>query len=460
MNSLMGSIRRQAPAGIRSRARRHAAERQETMNRLFLRLACLPFVVATALRCDTGNPVDLDSNGTPPDATPMASIRGSVMVDGSGISGAHVSLTRAGIARTRISAADGAFMFSDLSPGAYSLTAAVAGLTCEPASADVQAGQTATASIACVDLPRGTIAGSVTAGDTPIPGVRVYLAALGRIAITDAEGVFTIGGLPIGTYTINALPHVMTCESVSAQVEADQTVTANIVCQATGRISARIDWLDGFFPVDLAASGPVTRGVRAASGFDFDGLPAGDYVVTGTVTVLAGLAAECRSAAASVQVDQVTNVVIVCRLLRIDRSLIAGEWSFLFPREGEFGEALYEQVGDCAPLMPEHREGSIRFDSIGDGVSIVGLDPDLTIVGGYDAASHRFSGTGSAVRAEGPSIRSELTGTFRAAAYVYEGRTYFSLSLDFDLTREHRDPGGNLVCTETYTVESWTELPR
>src|SRR5687767_9343185 len=111
--------------------------RQETMNRLFLRLACLA-VVAIALRCDTGNPVDPDSNGTPLDETPMASIRVTVMVDGSGISGASVSLTGAGIARTAISATDGAFRFADLPPGTYSVTAAASGLTCEPANADVQ----------------------------------------------------------------------------------------------------------------------------------------------------------------------------------------------------------------------------------------------------------------------------------------------------------------------------------
>jgi hypothetical protein len=34
------------------------------MNRHFLRLACLALVIAMALRCDTGSPVDTDANGT------------------------------------------------------------------------------------------------------------------------------------------------------------------------------------------------------------------------------------------------------------------------------------------------------------------------------------------------------------------------------------------------------------
>ena len=48
------------------------AERRETMNRLFLRLASLALIMATALQCDTGNPVDPDSGGNPPTGTVTA----------------------------------------------------------------------------------------------------------------------------------------------------------------------------------------------------------------------------------------------------------------------------------------------------------------------------------------------------------------------------------------------------
>lgn len=411
-----------------------------------------------ALRCDSGNPVDSDSNGNPPSGTPnetpMASIHGNVMVGGSGLRGAHVSLAGAGIARAAISAWDGAFRFADLPPGTYTLTVVLSGFACESASADVQAGHTATPSIVCVDV-RGTITGTVTAGGTPLPGIAVNLSALSavaRIASTDEAGVFEFAFVPAGDdYIVSASPEGTTCESASAPLKANQTVLVEVVCQPTGQLVVWVGTPEGWgILANVTASGPVHREAAVSwnAGRVFDELPPGEYTLTATTW-----SGTCESVATTVQVARITSVQIVCELdLNVGGDDIAGDWSFYLPREDEFGFPVYVQAGNCPALLPEQGSGSIRFDSSKDTVSIVWLfDPEFMIVGrfqGFDFVEDGFSGTGGAVRADGSSIQSEVTGTF--GFFVVDGSVYFWFS--GSMTREHRDPGGDLVCTETYTV--------
>ena len=318
--------------------RRDAAERQETMNRPFLGLACLALLLAMVQRCDTGTPGDLDSSGAR-----MGTIRGTVMVGGSPLGGAQVSLTGTVVTREATTGTDGAFGFADLPAGLYTVAVSLAGVACESATAEIAAGETVTTSIACAEQ-LGTITGTVRAGGAPIPGIRVNLSALGRTATTDAEGVFTIGSVPTGTHTLEASPNITTCESVSAQVDADQTATADIACQPIGRILGRVEWSGSFifFPVILTASGPVSRQVQVTSEeVRFDDVPAGDYAVAGTVEPASGVAADCQSVNATVQVEQVTSVVIVCELTGSP------------PMASATGKIAFERAGRIMVVDPE-----------------------------------------------------------------------------------------------------------
>lgn len=221
------------------------------MNRLFLRLACLVFIVAIALRCDTGGPVELDSNGnpptgTPPTGTPMASIRGTVMAGSSPISGALIVLNGPGITRAVTTEIDGAFTFADLPAGVYIVTASLDGITCGSRTADMKAGETVTTSISCAAARRylPSITGTVTAGEAPLSGAQVTLtgftylgAPVAALAVmAETAGRFTFAELVQGTYTVSATAPGFTCVSqiVDIDIETGPTVTANISCDEDG----------------------------------------------------------------------------------------------------------------------------------------------------------------------------------------------------------------------------------
>jgi hypothetical protein len=350
-------------------------ERQGRMKRIFLRLACLGFVTAMALRCDTANPMDLDSNGNPPDATGTS----------------------------------------------------------------------------------GTITGTVTAGGAPISGMRIVLSPLGRIATTNEAGVFDLTSVPAGDYTVSAVPQGTNCEPVSISLEVNQTAIVDLLCQPFGRILLTVRTPDGYWiPASVIASGPVRREAQTdVGGVLINDLPPGDYILTATT----GFGA-CPSMAATVQLALTKSVRIVCDLSDLlDGRDLEGSWSVYLPREDDFGfESYWHQAGLCPPVLSVERQGEgIAFDSGSDTISLVGFDPDVTIVGDFQGfvisgreATAGFIGAGGAAGADGASIRSRITGTFGLSVNAPSEVFFWFFGT---LTREHRDPGGDLVCTETYRVE-------
>ncbi|HEY8831291.1 MAG TPA: carboxypeptidase-like regulatory domain-containing protein, partial [Gemmatimonadaceae bacterium] len=75
----------------------------------------------------------------------------------------------------------------------------------------------------------GTITGTVTS-DTgqPVSGVQVFLVGRGIGATTDADGHFTIRGVPPGTYQLRAQRIGFTPRSTQVTVGANQTITADL----------------------------------------------------------------------------------------------------------------------------------------------------------------------------------------------------------------------------------------
>ena len=417
------------------------------MNRRFLRLACLGFVLGLALRCDTGTPLDPGSDGTPPeesppDEAPIPSISGTLIVDGSPMRGVRVSVTGTGIVRTTYSWTAGAFSFAGLPTGTYTVTAAsdVAGFSCESSSALVQAGRTATANISCTDL-RGTITGIVTAGGALLSRTRVGLSLRGRAAFTDEQGTFELPLVPAGDYIVSAFPEGTTCEPTSARLEADQTVFVEVVCRPTGQIWVTVRTHEGLgIPATVTASGALRHEGQTSwnGGFLFAELPPGEYVLTASDWF-----GSCESVTTVVDVARIQTFDIVCD--DFGEEDIQGDWFLYLPQEDDFGDILYGQTGTCPPLPTfwEPRRVSIAYDPGGDTVILTGLDPDLAIIGGFEEP-RTFRGTGSVVRADGSSVRSELFGNFS----YFEGFRFFGF-----LTREHWDTGGSLVCTEGYAVD-------
>jgi TonB-linked SusC/RagA family outer membrane protein len=75
----------------------------------------------------------------------------------------------------------------------------------------------------------GTIAGTITS-DTgqPVSGVQVLIVGRGIGATTDADGRFTIRGVPPGTYQLRAQRIGFTPRSTQVTVGANQTITADL----------------------------------------------------------------------------------------------------------------------------------------------------------------------------------------------------------------------------------------
>jgi hypothetical protein len=162
----------------------------------------------------------------------------------------------------------------------------------------------------------GTITGTVKVGDSPISGVVVRLVAR-RSATTNADGAFVFDSVPVGAYDMTVITPGANCGRAIVTVEADQTVTGDIVCQPVGGFVVNARFADdqelqwAFF---VLVDGPETRRLDgiltpAGSSFAFGALPPGNYAVS------AGVASQnlyCESAVASVQVAHVTFVDIEC----------------------------------------------------------------------------------------------------------------------------------------------------
>lgn len=109
----------------------------------------------------------------------------------------------------------------------------------------VTSGSTATRNVALASLPRYTISGTVrnTFG-SPLPGVVVALNAPSPAATTDANGNYTINGVPQGTYVLHTKPGNRCNEPRNHSVTVNGATTAQLTlpqhldlggytCQAT-----------------------------------------------------------------------------------------------------------------------------------------------------------------------------------------------------------------------------------
>ena len=190
-----------------------------------MRFSRLILVLAAVLACESRGSNPLESPAS------MATIHGSVTNSGSPISGAEVSLTAPGIARSATTGPDGSFAFANLPPAVYTLTVGQAGLSCEPTTFEVEAGETVTAGIAC--LRTGRLAGRVRFPDgSAILDARVAVSGpISREVRTDASGRFVFDELLPGEYTVTVTAtDAGSCQGGTATVQVAQLTILEILC--------------------------------------------------------------------------------------------------------------------------------------------------------------------------------------------------------------------------------------
>jgi len=234
----------------------------------------------------------LVSGKTAASTTPLQtySISG-LITPAAGGSGAAVTLTGAG-SGSATADASGAFTFSGLSNGTYTLTPSRAGYTFSPTSqsvmvngANVTTGANFTATQVTTTF---TISGTIspTAGGN---GATVALSGVASATTTaNASGVYTFTGLANGTYTVTPSHTGYTFSPVSqiAMVNGANVsginFTATVQTVPTFSISGTISPTAGGSGATVVLSGVVTASTTTDSSgnYSFSGLANGNYAVT------------------------------------------------------------------------------------------------------------------------------------------------------------------------------------
>lgn len=345
------------------------------------------------------------------------------------------------------------FVFTGLEPGVYTVGTTILGFDCQSASATVEGNQTTPTTIACDRkgaTATGVVTGIVTGGDFPLGGALVELTAPGVVLSrhTAANGQLSFVGVPAGEYTVTASHQHFTCPTQTIHVDPAQRATANISC--TSKPSGAITGIVvPSFPFDLEGAfvhltGPISRTATAVGSlngadFTFDDLPPGTYRITATASGMT-----CSEVSAAVQAGRTTAVEIRCSDNPPVGDTLIGNWGYI--------RLNPSQTGICPGPLPDAGSGSIVRGSTNSMIRIIGLDPAIEIVGLYDAGSGVFTGSGTTVRGDGSTLQSDVNLSFYWDIW-YDGGFWFSTYSAW--TRRHRDPSGNLVCTEVYDAHGY-----
>ncbi|MHC4370694.1 MAG: MSCRAMM family protein [Planctomycetota bacterium] len=226
-----------------------------------------------------------DKAGSSP---PTYSITGTINdADGNGLDGVTVTLT-GDASDSTVTAGGGAYEFTDLSAGSYTVTPTKAGLTFNPSSAAVTittANKTA-ATMASVWEITGTINDSAGVG---LSGVLVTLSGdASATDTTDGSGAYSFPNLANGNYTVTPTKSGSTFSPTSAAVVvsgADKVATTMAqVWEISGTVK---DWggagISGVL-VTLSGDASDTDTTDATGAYSFPGLSDGSYTVTPTKT--------------------------------------------------------------------------------------------------------------------------------------------------------------------------------
>jgi hypothetical protein len=192
-------------------------------------------LVAASIACDSKGPEFFLPGATSPQSGNLA---GTVLSNSIPLAGANVVLSGTP-SRSMVTAANGLFSFTDLTPGPYTITTTLSSYTCLPVNVTVERDQTTPANVICIPVP-GSITGTVRVDGIPRAGVDVILTQ-GATAIssiqTALDGTYTIPNIPPGTYSASiTAPANTTCTSnpQNVTVVSAQAAAANFDCTSIG----------------------------------------------------------------------------------------------------------------------------------------------------------------------------------------------------------------------------------
>ena len=153
------------------------------------------------------------------------------VVNGSGTGLAGAAVGAQGL--NTVTAADGSYTLSNLPAGAATITASLTGFAAGSTSVTVVAATTTTAPNITLSSSSGSITGTVKSSTgTVIAGASVGFG--GGTATTNASGVYTLTGVPVGTVNLVASASGFTSVTQNVTVTGGATATANFTLTASG----------------------------------------------------------------------------------------------------------------------------------------------------------------------------------------------------------------------------------
>ncbi len=201
------------------------------------------------------------------------------------VSGVSVALTGAAT-QTVTTNASGAYTFSGLANGAYTVTPTLSGYTFTPVSQAVTVNGANQSAVNFSDVMQTwTISGTVSPA---VSGVSVALTgAATQTATTNASGAYTFSGLKNGAYTVTPTLSGYTFTPVSQAVTvngANQSAVNFSDVAQTWTISGTVSPAVSGVSVALTGAATQTVTTNASGAYTFSGLANGAYTVTPTLS--------------------------------------------------------------------------------------------------------------------------------------------------------------------------------
>ncbi len=224
-------------------------------------------------------------------APPQTYSISGLITPAAGGSGASVTLSGAG-SGSATADASGAFTFSGLSNGTYTLTPSRAGYTFSPTSQTVTVNGTNVTTGANFTATQVTTTFTISGTISPTAGGNGATVALSGAAsattTANASGAYTFTGLANGTYTVTpshagyTFGPVSQIATVNGANVAGINFTATVQTAPTFSISGTISPTAGGSGATVVLSGVVTASTTTDSSgnYSFSGLANGNYTVT------------------------------------------------------------------------------------------------------------------------------------------------------------------------------------
>jgi hypothetical protein len=210
-----------------------------------------------------GFTITVNATGT---STTSGSITGTVRNAGAtALSGILLEL-RSGTATTgttlatQTTASSGAFTFSGLTPGQYTITASGSGFSTQSQTTNATTGQTTTLNFTMAAAATGSVSGTVTnaANGAAISGAAIEVRSGSGVisgptagtGSTTSAGAYTVAGLAAGTYTVRATASGFAEFNLTITVAGGQTTTLSFsMSPIFAGVSIVLNW--GPNPPDL-----------------------------------------------------------------------------------------------------------------------------------------------------------------------------------------------------------------